>query len=81
MGIINRIVQLVLWRGATGSFFVIVGAIVNCGVEVVISLYGLEPHDPGRLRSAIVLTLVAAFAGWVPAYGGARYHLRWVELN
>jgi ABC-type antimicrobial peptide transport system permease subunit len=36
-------------------------------------LYGLEPRDPATLAAAaIVLTVVGAAAGWVPAYRASR---------
>jgi ABC-type antimicrobial peptide transport system permease subunit len=72
----SRIVQLVLWRVAllVGAG-VIVGAIVSLWASKFVAslLYGLEPRDPGTFASAaIVLTLVAAFAGWVPARRASR---------
>jgi predicted permease len=72
----SRIVQLVLWRVAllVGAG-VTVGAIVSLWASKFVAslLYGLEPRDPGTFASAvIVLTLVAAFAAWVPARRASR---------
>jgi ABC-type antimicrobial peptide transport system permease subunit len=45
-------------------------------------LYGIEPQDPGSIAAAVVLlSLVAAIAGYIPAWRAANYDparvLRW----
>jgi putative ABC transport system permease protein len=36
-------------------------------------LFGLTPHDPATLGSAIgILTVVTAIAGWIPAFRASR---------
>jgi predicted permease len=70
------VVRMVLWRVA-----VLVGAGVIAGGAaslwaskfVATLLYGLQPRDPVTLvGAALVLSLIGALAGWIPARRAAR---------
>ena len=70
------VVRMVLRRVA---MLVGVGVLVGAGVSVWASrfvatlLYGLEPRDPLTLvGAALVLSLIGALAGWIPARRAAR---------
>lgn len=72
----GRVVRMVLRRVAV---LVGVGVIVGGGVSVWASrfvstlLYGLQPRDPATLvLAALVLSLIGAMAGWIPARRAAR---------
>jgi ABC-type antimicrobial peptide transport system permease subunit len=64
-------------RAVLGRVAVLVAAGVSIGTVVSVwtmrfaasLLYGVSPRDPKTLiGSAMVLAVVAAFAGWLPAY-------------
>ena len=70
------VVRMVLSRVA---LLVGVGVLAGAGISLWAStfvaslLYGLEPGDPATMGgSVIVLTAVAALAGWLPAWGASR---------
>jgi predicted permease len=72
----GSVVRLVLGRVSrlvgTG---LVVGLVIGASASRFIStlLYGLEPGDPVTLvASAATLALVAALAGWLPAYHASR---------
>lgn len=72
----SNVVRLVLTR----VFFVIsVGMLLGVGLStwtskyVATLLYGLGPRDPVTIASsAVVLAIVGALAGWIPAYRASR---------
>src|SRR5262249_29637438 len=70
------VVRLVLMRV---TLLVAIGVVVGTGVSVWAStfvatlLYGLEPRDPVTLAgAAVVLAMVGALAGWLPAHRASR---------
>jgi ABC-type antimicrobial peptide transport system permease subunit len=70
------VVRMVLRRV---GLLVAAGVIVGAGVSlwasrfVAMLLYGLQPRDPVTLVSAaLVLSLIGAMAGWIPARRAAR---------
>ena len=70
------VVRLVLSRV---TLLVAVGVAIGGGVSVWASrfvetlLYGLEPRDPVTLvGAAVILGIVGASAGWLPAYRASR---------
>ena len=70
------VVRLVLRRVAllVGAG-VIVGAVVSVWAArfVATLLYGLQPRDPVTLAgAALVLSVIGALAGWIPARRAAR---------
>jgi putative ABC transport system permease protein len=72
----STVVRLVLARvSLLISLGVLVGTCVSVWTSTFIAtlLYGLQPRDPGTLAvSAAMLTIVAAFAGWMPAHRASR---------
>jgi putative ABC transport system permease protein len=57
------------------GFGVALGASISVWASrfVTTLLYGLEPHDPATLvLAALVLSLIGAMAGWIPARRAAR---------
>ena len=70
------VVRMVLRRVAV---LVAAGVIIGAGVSLWASrfvatlLYGLQPRDPVTLvLAALVLSLIGALAGWLPARRAAR---------
>ena len=70
------VVRLVLARV---TVLVAIGVAIGTGVSVWAAkfvsalLYGLEPRDPATLvGAAVVLAIVGAAAGWLPAYRASR---------
>ena len=70
------VVRMVLGRVA---LLVAIGVIVGAGVSVWASrfvttlLFGLQPRDPATLAlAALVLSIIGALAGWIPARRAAR---------
>ena len=72
----SGIVRMVLRRVALlVSFGVMLGAGISVWASrfVTTLLYGLEPRDPATLvLAALVLSLIGAMAGWIPARRAAR---------
>ena len=70
------VVRLVLTRVAILlGIGVVIGAAVSAWASRFLAtlLYGLEPRDPATLvGAAVVLTAVAALAGWIPAWRASR---------
>ena len=71
-----RVVRLVLARV---TIFVGIGVSIGAGTSVWASqlvaalLYGVEPRDPVTLiGAALMLVIVAALAGWLPAWRASR---------
>ena len=65
---LSRVAMLVAAGVAIGT-----GLSLWASTFVAALLYGLEPRDPATLAAAaIVLTVVGAAAGWVPAYRASR---------
>jgi putative ABC transport system permease protein len=72
----NGVVRMVLRRVA---LLVGIGVALGAGISVWASrfvttlLYGLQPRDPATLvLAALVLSLIGAMAGWIPALRAAR---------
>jgi putative ABC transport system permease protein len=72
----GSVIRLVLSRVTR---LVAIGVLVGTGVSIWASkfvatlLYGLEPRDPITLiGAAVVLAIVGAVAGWLPAYRASR---------
>ena len=72
----GSVIRLVLSRV---TMLVTIGILVGAGVSIWASkfvatlLYGLEPRDPITLiGAAVVLGVVGAVAGWLPAYRASR---------
>jgi putative ABC transport system permease protein len=72
----SGVVRMVLRRVA---LLVCVGIMLGAGISVWASrfvttlLYGLQPRDPATLGlAALVLSLIGAMAGWIPARRAAR---------
>jgi ABC-type antimicrobial peptide transport system permease subunit len=70
------VIRLVLSRV---TLLVTIGVLIGAGVSIWASkfvatlLYGLEPSDPTTLiGAAVVLGVVGAVAGWLPAYRASR---------
>ena len=72
----SGVVRLVLRRVALlVSFGVMLGAGISVWASrfVTTLLYGLQPRDPATLvLAALVLSLIGAMAGWIPARRAAR---------
>jgi hypothetical protein len=70
------VVRMVLRRVAVlVAFGVVVGAGISVWASRFVStlLYGLQPRDPATLvLAALVLSLIGATAGWIPARRAAR---------
>jgi ABC-type antimicrobial peptide transport system permease subunit len=72
----SGVVRMVLRRVA---LLVALGVALGAGISVWASrfvttlLYGLQPRDPATLvLAALVLSLIGAMAGWLPARRAAR---------
>jgi putative ABC transport system permease protein len=67
----SGVVRMVLRRVALlVSFGVMLGAAISVWASrfVTTLLYGLQPRDPATLvLTALVLSLIGAMAGWIPA--------------
>jgi predicted permease len=72
----SRVVGLVLWRvSALVGAGIIAGVVMSLWAAKFVAalLYNLEPRDPATLAgAAVVLAIIGAAAGWLPAHRAAR---------